>query len=86
MKDLDSTENKKKIVLLHDENIVIDNASENQPIRLKDISAQDKLNLQGNSADYIFCDERGFDRKSTGNQKNGSHNLTQLHNFRSNHK
>ncbi len=70
MKDLDSTEKKEQIVLLSKDNTIVDNASENQPIRLHEISDKDKLKLERKSAD----------------QKNGSHNLTQLYNFRTHHK
>ncbi len=86
MKDLDSIENKEKIVLLRNEKKSVDIALENQPIRLKEIAAQDKLNLNKLPNDYIIRNDSGSEQNNASEKKTGSHNLTQLHNFRTHHK
>ena len=86
MKNIDLTEERKKVALLRNKNKIIDNGSENRPIRLKEISDQDKLNLNRGPTDYIFLDKRNPEHKKSSGNKPGSHSLTELHNFRTHHK
>ncbi len=80
MKDFNSIETRKKAVILRNKSEFIDNAVENQPIRLDEASASDKRSISRSSTDIFIRKEK------TPGAKTGSHSLTQLHNFRSHHK